>query len=273
MDRRKTSQPALETGALVVSRNWEELAWTGKYQRMLQRRKKILKSLAPFRRQLATLETLLGEARGVPGPVLEVACGMGFHLLELSARGVPDLLGMEIDPELCLLTRDAARRFDLSAGSLAGDACAIPLGDASCAAVFSHSFFEHVYDVDLALREQIRVLKPGGLLLIFDGNLLNPKTVADLLFFYPLRSRGRHGGFKWLFAKGKVYRNLYGYLPLGRDEDIQTPGWWRKRIRREPQLQLVRSVTGGAYTHRHLPRWLQPFVGSCVVVARKVGGQ
>jgi SAM-dependent methyltransferase len=273
MDRRPTGGHTIDTDALVISRAWEELAWTGKYQRMLQRRNKILKSLPVFRRQLATLEKLLGEGRGVSGPLLEVACGMGFQLLELSARGWPELLGLEIDPELCRLTTDAARRFALDAGAVAGDACAIPLDDESCAAVFSHSFFEHVYDVDLALREQIRVLKPGGLLLIFDGNLFNPKTVADLLFFYPLRTRGRHGGFKWLFGKGKVHRNLYGYLPLGRDEDIQTPGWWQKRIRREPQLQLVRAVTGGAYTHPQLPSWLQRFVGSCVIVARKVGAQ
>jgi SAM-dependent methyltransferase len=269
MDRKQPAGPALAPGTLVLNRSWEDLVRTDKYERMLKRRQKLLDHLPAYRRQLAALETLLGPVRTADAPILEVACGMGFHLLELNARGWSNLLGLEIDPDLCWLTHDAARRFGLRVGALAGDACAIPLGDNTCAAVLSHSFFEHVYDVDLALREQIRVLRPGGLLLIFDGNLLNPRTVADLLFLYPLRTRGRHGGLKWLLAKDKVYRDLYGYLPLGRDEAIQTPGWWRRRLRREPQLQVVRAATGGAFSHPSLPPWLQAFVGSCVVVATK----
>jgi SAM-dependent methyltransferase len=269
MDQKPPASSALATDNLVINRSWEDLVRTDKYERMLKRRQKHLAHLPAYRRQLATLQRLLGEARCADGPVLEVACGMGFHLLELSARGWTNLLGLEIDPDLCWLTRDAARRFGLSVGALAGDACAIPLANDTCAAVLSHSFFEHVYDVDLALREQVRVLRPGGLLLIIDGNLLNPRTVADLLFLYPLRTRGRHGGLKWLLGKNKVYRNLYGYLPLGRDEAIQTPGWWRRRLRREMQLQLVRATTGGALSHPALPHWLQAFVGSCVIMATK----
>jgi SAM-dependent methyltransferase len=201
--------------------------------------------------------------------VLEVACGMGFHLLELSARGWTRLVGLEIDPALSSLTADAAGRFDLPLTALVGDACRIPLADNSCDAVLSHSFFEHVYDVDLALSEQVRVLKPGGVLLIFDGNLLNPRVLTDLLVFYPLRTRGRHGGLRWLFTKSQVRRNLYGYLPLGRDEDAKTPGWWGRRIAREPRLSLVDAGTGGTYRHPTWPRLAQQLVGSCVIVARK----
>lgn len=258
------------TADLVITHDWSGVARTAKYERMLRRRAKILSNLSPYQRQVRVLEQLLGEADPGDGFVLEVACGMGFHLLELSARGWGGTIGMEIDPELCRLTGDAAGRFALSTRPLGGDACAIPLADESCAVVFSHSFFEHVYDVDLALREQVRVLRPGGRLLIFDGNLLNPKTVIDLLFLYPLRTKGRHGGLKWALTKSQVRENLYGYLPQGRDEDIKTPGWWRRRIEREPRLRLIRATSGGYYTHPRLPGVLQTLLGSCVTIAQKV---
>ena len=254
---------------LVITRPWAELSQTAKYERMLQRREKILKDLNGYQRQLQIIEALFEGIAESGGRILEVACGMGFHLLELSARGW-NMIGLEIDPSLCALANDAATRFGLPARSLAGDACAIPVEDHSLDAVFSLSFFEHVYDVNLALSEQIRVLKPGGLLLISDGNMLNPKTLLDLLVFYPLRTRGQRGGLKWLLTKGEVHENLYGYLPLGRDEDIKTPAWWKRRIQREPQLNLLRAKTGGYYTHPYVPGWMQIFLGGCVILAEKL---
>jgi SAM-dependent methyltransferase len=236
---------------------------------MLVRRHKILDQLDAYRRELAVLEELLQRHARPDARVLEVACGMGFLLLELSARGWKRLMGLEIDPALSRLTTDAGRRFDLPITTLVGDACRIPVADRSCDVVLSHSFFEHVYDVDLALAEQTRVLRPDGMLFIFDGNLTNPRVLLDLLVFYPLRTRGRHGGLRWLFGKHKVHRNLYGYLPLGRDEDAKTPGWWGRRIAREPGLELVHAGSGGTYQHPGWPRLAQHLVGSCVVVARR----
>lgn len=253
--------------SLVILRDWESGVQNPKYKRMLQRREKILKNLPAYRRQLRVLEKLMAGTED-DGLVLEVACGMGFHLLELSARGW-HIVGAEIDPNLSQLSYDVSARFQLPLITLTGDACAIPVADNSCAVVLSHSFFEHVYDVDLALREQIRVLKPSGRLLILDGNLLNPKTLFDLLILYPLRTRGQHGGLKWWLTKGQVHNNLYGYLPLGRDEDCKTPGWWKRRVQSEPCLKLLQATTGGHFTHSSLPSWLQMLIGSCVVVAEK----
>ena len=258
------------TGAdFVLTRDWTDLAQSPKHARLLQRRAKILRHVETYGRQVRVLDRLLGDAVRKHEPVLEVACGMGFYLLDLSALGWTRIVGMEIDPHLSVLTQSAARRFALPLKVLVGDACAIPVADGTCAAVLSHSFFEHVYDVDLALREQVRVLKPGGRLLVFDGNLLNPKTVFDLLVLYPIRTRGRRGGLRWAMHKRKIYENLYGYLPRGRDEDIRTPRWWRKRIGREPGLKVIWAGTGGHFTHPHLPSWARTFIGSCVVVAEK----
>ncbi|SVE19647.1 uncharacterized protein METZ01_LOCUS472501, partial [marine metagenome] len=189
---------------LILTRPWEGVVQTAKYERMLQRRSKFLQDLDAYARFLRVIEDILVGRVEKDQPIVEVACGMGFHLLELSNRGW-NVRGIEIDPHLCGLSSDAARRFGLNVNSIAGDACDIPLSDSSVSAVFSQSFFEHVYDVDRALGEQIRILKPGGLLVIFDGNFWNPKLLLDLLLFYPLRTQGRHGGLKWLFTKHRVY--------------------------------------------------------------------
>jgi hypothetical protein len=133
----------------------------------------------------------------------------------------------------------------------------------------SRSFFEHVYDRELAMTEQIRVVRKGGLLLILDGNLLNPRLLLDLLVMYPLRTKGRHGGIVWLLTKRRVHRNLYGYLPRGRDEDVKTPRWWRRMIQSRTDCELVESGTSARYIHPEWPRVLHPFLGSCHVVALK----
>ena len=254
---------------LVIEEDWSALPETPKSARMLRRRDKTLGMLPSYRRHVRILASLLDEPEIRRGPIVEVASGTGFHLLELGRLGFDRLIATEIDPSLSRLTESAARRFGVNLRSVAGDACAIPMADGSCAAVISHSFFEHVYDVGLALREQIRVLRPGGRLLIFDGNLLNPKLLTDLLVFYPLRTRGRHGGLRWLFQKRKVHKNLYGYLPLGRDEDVKTPRWWRRRIAQEPELELLYCGTGGAFLAARWPSFVQAMIGSCIVIARK----
>jgi len=256
--------------SLIIELPWGQLERNPKFERMLRRRAKIRRRIDTYRRQVDILEKLLHEARSGPDLVLDVACGMGFELLELAARGVPGIAGLEIDPCLCEITNAAAARFQLPVVSFAGDACAIPLCDNSCGIVMSQSFFEHVYDVDRALREQIRVLRPGGRLVILDGNFLNPRLFLDLFVFYPIRTRGKHGGFKWLFGRNKVYENLYGYLPLGRDEAVQTSGWWRRRIARESSLKLLRSGTGGDFTNPGLPRYFRNFLGGCIVIAEKL---
>ena len=211
----------------------------------------------------------LSSEVGRGATVLEVACGTGFTLMELAARTFT-VTGVEVDVELCRLVRTAARDLGVKVVTCGADACALPFAEGAFDAVYSRSFFEHVYDVDLALREQVRILRPGGVLMISDGNLLNLRTLFDLLFLYPLRTRGRHGGVRWLLTKRKVHRNLYGYLPLGRDEDVKTLGWWRSTIRAFPGLQLLDADTSAKYLYPGLPRFLRPFVGACHILARKV---
>ena len=253
---------------LLVSRDWPVDLANPKAAVLQRRLTKAREHLEIWRREVWMVEKLLRRHAGAGAKVLDVACGTGFGVLELSARGF-GTVGVDMDPRLCSLVSDAARHFNVRAHAIAADACRLPFADGSFDAVMSRSFFEHVYDRDLAITEQLRVIRPGGLLLILDGNLMNPRVLLDLLVMYPLRTRGRHGGLVWLLTKRRVRRNLYGYLPLGRDEDVKTPRWWRRTIESRDDCELVEATTSARYMHPEWPEVLHPFLGSCQVIALK----
>ncbi len=246
---------------------WPTFSGNPKEHVLIRRKKAALRNLDSFKKHAAMYHELVSRCKTSSPKVLEVASGTGFYSMELASRGI-DVTALEIDPNLTEITDGIAKNLNISLRGVTGDACSIPFPDNSFDFVLSKSFFEHVYDVDLAIREQMRVLKPGGLLVIEDGNFLSPKLFFDLFFLYPLRTKGKHGGFKWLFNKTKVYKNLYGYLPLGRDEDVKSQFWWKRKISKFPGLKLLESGTTSKYTHS-IPSWLTPFVGGCLVVAEK----
>lgn len=96
--------------------------------------------------------------------VLDVGCGSGrfLHLL------------VERRPHLRLLGLDAAARplRLLSAGvdRVAGGALNLPFGDATVDATFAIESLEHSLRPHLAVAEMLRVLKPGGRLMVIDKN-------------------------------------------------------------------------------------------------------
>lgn len=253
---------------MLISREWPVNRVNPKATVLERRLANTRAHLDSWRREVDMIETLVSRYCGHGARVLDVACGTGFNVLELSARGFR-AVGVDADPALGALVSDAAREFGLRARATAGDACHLPFADGSFDAVMSRSFFEHVYDRDLAISEQLRVVRRGGLLLIMDGNLLNPRLLLDLLVMYPLRTKGRHGGLTWLLTKRRVRRNLYGYLPQGRDEDVKTPRWWRRLFRKRTDCRLIEAATSARYMHPDWPRVLHPFLGSCQVVAIK----
>ena len=70
-----------------------------------------------------------------------------------------------------------------------GDATKLPFPNAAFDAVYSNEFVSHVRDIDKTLKEQIRVLKRGGILLIMDGNPLNPQAFFQCFIGNYLTSR------------------------------------------------------------------------------------
>lgn len=123
-------------------------------------------------------ETVAGRD-GWPYPnALEIGCGTGFFLLNLASAGV---LGAgqvtDISPRMVeVACRNAAALGHRVEGRVA-DAESLPYPDASFDLVVGHAVLHHIPDVEAALREVLRVLRPGGRF-VFAGE---PSRYGDLI--------------------------------------------------------------------------------------------
>jgi SAM-dependent methyltransferase len=135
----------------------------------------------------ALVREQLGSVRGLC--VLEVACGRGGFVKELSRNGAR-VTGCDFS--LAALSVGKKKLQALENGNLAaliqGDAQALPFADESFDAVVSCETIEHVPDVRKALREMWRVARPGAKLFLTTPNY------ANLMGLYELYARLRHPG-------------------------------------------------------------------------------
>lgn len=202
--------------------------------------------------------------------LLEIGAGVGLNAYELASRGVI-VTDMDIVPPNVELVNYVAGQLGLPVTAMNGDSCALPFPDNEFDATFSKSVFEHIHDQEKALDEQIRVLKPGGRLMIMDGNLTGLTTLYDMLFVRPKQSKGKQGGLGWLFRKGQAHED-YGMGWHGKEEDIKTIWWWKHQVRKRRDLITpVNITTTRAYYFPDKPiyRFLAPLIGMVVVICEK----
>ncbi|HEX5062558.1 MAG TPA: class I SAM-dependent methyltransferase, partial [Kofleriaceae bacterium] len=93
--------------------------------------------------------------------VLDVGCGTGVVALAAARTGA-HVTGLDLTPELIVRARENAALAGAEINWHEGDAEALPFGDASFDVVVSQ--FGHMFAPrpDVATREMLRVLKPGG---------------------------------------------------------------------------------------------------------------
>lgn len=100
-----------------------------------------------------------GVARGMK--VLDVGCGTGVVALTAARLGA-DVTGIDLTPELVARARENASIMGLAVDFREGDAEALEPGDATFDVVVSQ--FGHMFAPrpEVAIKEMLRVLKPGG---------------------------------------------------------------------------------------------------------------
>ncbi len=104
-----------------------------------------------------------GTAGWPYGDALEVGCGTGFFLLNLAQAGVLERGHVtDISPGMVEVAKRNAARLGMEVEGRIADAESIPYDDDSFDLVVGHAVLHHIPDVDLALREVLRVLRPGG---------------------------------------------------------------------------------------------------------------
>lgn len=97
--------------------------------------------------------------------VLDAGCGTGNFSLKLARKGVR-VIGVDISPAMLAVAREKAARQGLEISFREMDFCKLDFRPASFDAVLSVTAFEFMPEPDQAYAELMRVLKPGGHLLI-----------------------------------------------------------------------------------------------------------
>lgn len=252
---------------LVIKRNPPSTPFEMHQRTFDQSRREYLRALPKYQVEIETACRLIDFRKGMK--VLEVGAGLGLLLCELANLGA-ECVDVDICPGGPDFVNYAAGFYGLPVHAIRGDSCDLPLEDESFDAVISIDTFEHIWDCDRALHEQARVLKKGGRLGILVGNIANPKMLYELLIKKYIRSRGREGGLKWLLTKGKELPN-FGAGWHGKDEDMHTIWWWKRKLSSIKELSLVELSTTRAYSNpdRLLYRLMKPCAGSVVLSAIK----
>jgi arsenite methyltransferase len=123
------------------------------------------------RRDILRRRALVHESLGAaPGDrVLDAGCGPGFYVSEIVERVGPggSVVGVDASgPMLALAAKRCEAHDNVSFHE--GDVTALPVGDAEFDRVLSVQVLEYVADIPAALRELLRVLRPGGRALLWD---------------------------------------------------------------------------------------------------------
>ena len=116
-----------------------------------------------------------------PREVLELGFGQGFNLAYLAAR-FPSVRfsGIDLTPTHTGLARSRLDRLGLGNVVLGeGDFHALPFADSSFDHVYAVEAFCYARDLERALSEVARVLRPGGTFRLFDGYLARRPETFD----------------------------------------------------------------------------------------------
>lgn len=113
--------------------------------------------------------------------LLDVGCGSGWSTWLLARAGYR-AVGVDLNPE-------AFEKRGDGASFIAGSALDLPLASASFDAVCVHEALEHVPRPERALDEMLRVLRPGGAIVVVGPNLLSPVLSLRGIFVNAWRNR------------------------------------------------------------------------------------
>ncbi len=157
--------------AQVLYHDWEAECYDDKWSISYDKR------CVDYARDLFDATVPAEELRELPyDRALELGCGSGFFLLNLIQAGVARRGSVtDLSPGMVKVATRNGENLGLEIDGRVADAEGIPYDDDTFDLVVGHAVLHHIPDVELSLREVVRVLKPGGRF-VFAGE---PTTVGN----------------------------------------------------------------------------------------------
>ncbi|MCS5656348.1 MAG: ubiquinone/menaquinone biosynthesis methyltransferase, partial [Dehalococcoidia bacterium] len=166
-----------------------------------------------WKRQTAAL-----AAQGLSGPAIDVSTGTGDLALELARQpGIEHAVGLDLLPKMVSLAESKAesRRLSATVTMMSGDALSLPFADGSFACASAGFSLRNMPDVKQALSEMVRVVRPGGRVVILELSPMEHGLRSTL--FHPIF----HGLIPMIGRLVAGDGTAYSYLPRSVDHFLE----------------------------------------------------
>jgi ubiquinone/menaquinone biosynthesis C-methylase UbiE len=145
----------------------EESVWSKRAVAYANQMDRLWNTPDQLRKWCLRLQTILGEAAVLD--VLDIGTGPGFLAVPLSWLG-HRVTGLDFSEDMVRIAAERASGMGLNAAFVQGRADKLPFAEGAFDAVVCRHLLPYVSDRRQALKEWLRILKPGGRMAIWDGD-------------------------------------------------------------------------------------------------------
>ncbi|HWS48181.1 MAG TPA: class I SAM-dependent methyltransferase [Acidimicrobiia bacterium] len=198
------------------------------------------------------LRELFASLAGSKGRLLEIGCGIGVDSIQLAKCGF-DVTAVDLTESALAVAKEFAAHRDVAVDFRLGNAERLDFSDGEFDVVYSFGVLHHTPDIEKAVSEVRRVLRPGGtayVMLYHKYSLVNLVHRVFRLPYESPRDRDDHCPVVYTFSKRSArelfgefsdvsihaaYPFTYGFGPL----TMKTPIWLLRPLGRAMGWHLM----------------------------------